>query len=78
MRFLYLTLLKKMNNNYDIPLFINTKNYKEGSKSIYNRNESGRSMKIVTCIIVLLIAIMIIIIAFYHLSNTINAVNKNK
>jgi uncharacterized membrane protein YvbJ len=56
-----------------IPEFINNKNYKDGGKNtIFNQNESGRSMKIIACIAIILFAIIIFIIISYYLNNYIN------
>jgi biopolymer transport protein ExbD len=51
-----------------IPEFIDIKRYKEdGKNNIFNKNESGTSMKIVACIAIILLALIIFIISFYYL-----------
>jgi hypothetical protein len=62
----------------EIPQFINIKRYKEDNRSIFHKNESGRSMKIVACVAVILIALMILIICYHYGKQYLDAVNKSK
>jgi len=58
------------------PQFINMKRYKEDGWSIYHKNESGRSMKIVSCIVVILIALIVFIICYHYMKIYLDNVKK--
>ena len=60
-------------NNSEIPKYINT----EQKPSIFNKNESGPSMKIVACLVVALTFILIIsLFIFFSLKGLVKHIMK--